>query len=67
MIYHLKTVINVEFNSVFCNIISLNLVQVNDKMELTSAKLVTHFSSSESTKWQEQKIVHQPLAIRPYY
>ena len=30
------------------------LAQVNEKMNLTSAKLVRHFSNSESTKWKEQ-------------
>ena len=31
------------------------LAQVIEKMNLTSAKLVWHFSNSESTKWQEQQ------------
>ena len=34
------------------------LVQVDEKMNLTLAKLVWHFSSSESTKWQEQHTDH---------
>ena len=34
------------------------LAQVNEKMNLTSAKLVWHFSNSESTKWQEQHADH---------
>ena len=34
------------------------LAQVNEKMNLTSAKLVWHFSNIESTKWQEQHTDH---------
>ena len=34
------------------------LAQVNEKMKLTSTKLVRHFSDSESTKWQEQHADH---------
>ena len=34
------------------------LDQVDEKMNLTSAKLVWHFSRSESTKWQEQHTDH---------
>ena len=34
------------------------LAQVNEKMNLTSAKLVWHFSNSESTKWHEQHTDH---------
>ena len=33
----------------------LQLAQVNEKMNLTLAKLVRHFSNSESTKWQEHR------------
>ena len=34
------------------------LAQVDEKMKLTSAKLVTHFSNSEPTNWQEQHADH---------
>ena len=40
------------------NINKPQLAQVNEKMKLTSAKLVTRFSNSESTKWQEQHAGH---------
>ena len=42
------------------------LAQGNEKMNLTSAKLVWHFSNSQSTKWQEL-IMRQHMAFRPYY
>ena len=34
------------------------LAQVDEKVKLTSAKSVTHFSNSESTKRQEQHVDH---------
>ena len=51
---------NPEINSAFCKIIllSLNWLKLMKKIKLTSAKLVRHFSNSESTKWQEQDADH---------